>query len=173
MKSWTHGFSIVEYIIYASVSYLVLFFFVSILWKIYHTASVQSACHRSHISLALAKDQMRRDISQAPSDVQKWVVMQPEKTFWQVNSLLTRGYFLQKQRLLRVEGLYDVHHDRWQQKKQSLILSDVTACNFSYTKQKNQVVACSINLQVQNQKDHHGFSEKINIRNHAYGKGDV
>jgi hypothetical protein len=117
--------------------YLALFSFIAsasmfIVTRLWQSCLEGAAFERSSLSLYSAFDAFAKEIRCAPSLRKKWKLISPTALVWSLKNKeeKDRGWGLQKNKLVRSDGMYHVPSTQWK-KKTSSSVAHITKAQFS------------------------------------------
>ncbi len=131
MKHNSKGFTLLEVIIY------ILFFSfittITALWmvRMWNVCMLKGTKQKSLISLYGAHDILIRDIQEAPADYTQWKEQQADCIIWHTPKA-DIGWCKQKDRLVRIEGMYDRVKKEWTKQTKSVVAMPVKAVTFTF-----------------------------------------
>ncbi len=117
--------------------YLALFSFIAsssmfIVARLWQSCIEGATFERSNLSLYSAFDAFAKEIRSAPSLREKWKLISPTALVWSLKNKekKDRGWALQKNKLIRIDGVYHVPSAQWK-KKTSSSVAHITKAQFS------------------------------------------
>jgi len=169
MNRSNKGFSLIEFMIYNVVGYLLLIILFAAVWSVHRSLSRQQVRNRAYASLVAGHALMRRELLESPAKRDAWLDITPHYIAWIMPNGRACGYRVKKNILQRIEGKYDVHRHQWHDKTTSVVLRNIADCRFELFVDQGCVHRVLVNLSLNPDNQPLKINDSIVLRNRIKG----
>ena len=165
MKSNQRGITLVELILYiALTSFVSVLFFTFIVRE--HIGLISKADElRLFVSANNALDVFRRDLQQAPCGKTLWKKFDKDCLIWRQDGK-DICWHKKKDRLMRIEGLYDVASGRWKKAARSTVIIGVKNLELSFgANRDNAISSVVVLLGVESRSNYFEINRNFFVKN--------
>ena len=165
VKMKRSGFSLIEFLVYLTVSSTICLLLCNWVVGALHTNALISQKNSVQLSILAAFDCYARDSMCAPSIDSAWLKTEPHYILWRQSDRVI-GYQFDKQQIMRVAGRYNVVTHSVYKKTRSRIAAQVTDCQFNLKKEGNVIAGIEVNFSLQKGSVSNACKQYIALRNH-------
>lgn len=169
MNRLHNSFSLIEFMIYNAVGYLMLVILFAAVWSVHQSLSRQQVYNRAYASLVAGHALMRRELLESPASRDAWLDISPHNIAWIMPNGRAYGYRVKKNILQRIEGKYTIDRHQWHDKTTSIVLRNVADCRFELCVDQGCVHRVLVNLTLNTDNQALKINDSIVLRNRMKG----
>lgn len=163
------GFSLIELLISMAVGYFLITVLFTALWVIYNRMASVRAYNSVYATLSVAHDMMARDLKSTPCERSLFKKFARDGLIWPVNNNTDRCYELAGATLTRIEGRYDAKTNQWHNAVRSVVLNDVSRCQFEIENSSALLGSIKISLAINGKRGEISETLIVATRNRQIG----
>ena len=127
------GTSIIEFLLYLTITTFIVINLFAWMGGLQTTFLRMVRSVQQEHARRFAQDLLLKDLQQAPADRASFKLIKQDQIIWSALSGAI-GWTVQKNKLMRMIGTYDVQKGSWQSRKSAVILQPVQKISFSFVK---------------------------------------
>lgn len=140
------GFSLIESLVYLSLSMVLITLFVTVLSSFYNNSKLHNQRTSRYLDMVIGFDHLLDDLKNASSNKLSWKKISDDELIF-CSSDFDSGWLIKSNRLIKYCGNFDSKKKNWSKKSMSLVMQQVHKIKFIVHRNKNQDILgikCSI-----------------------------
>ncbi len=140
--------SIVEYLVYCAAVTLLMAYSMQFLVITHQQLSKQEKGMQNALQGLVVQTMLHRDVMQAHPAADRWHARDATGLIWTIDEQTHIGWFIEKNNLMKVQGMYDFDQHRWISSNKTMVAQHVEQFSLrpEFSADNKQCVRCSCAL---------------------------